>query len=283
METNTRPGYLIFATLLLSIAPSSAVFGQSDTHPLLTSQFTVDGGLFFPQSDFEFEVAGSFDTGLAEPIDFEKVYGSSIDDKIASIDFTWRFSNDWSLWGQYMKFDDRVASAVLNEDVQWGDVTFGAGTGIAAGLENSVTRVFFGRNFAKSAQSELGVGFGAHIIQVNTFIEGAAIINGNPVGSRRETARTSGALPNLGGWYTHALSPKLAIRTRIDWLGADIGKYNGHILNLSLGVNYQMFEHLGVGLNYNWLEVDVEVDDGPWRGELLSRSSGLFAHVTAYW
>ena len=276
--------YLIFAAfLLLSIAPSSAVFGQSDAHPLLSSQFTVDGGLFFPQSDFEFEVAGSFDTGLAEPIDFEKAYNSSIDDNIASLEFAWRFSNDWSLWGQYMKFDDRVASAVLNEDVQWGDVTFGAGTGIAAGLENSITRVFFGKTLVNSAQSELGVGLGAHIIQVNTFIEGAAIINGNPVGSRRETARTSGALPNLGGWYTHAMSPKLAIRTRIDWLGADIGKFEGHVLNLSLGLNYRVFEHFGVGINYNWLEVDVEVDDAPWRGELLSRSSGLFAYVSAYW
>ena len=218
MDTNTRPNVLRFgATLLLTIAPSSAVFGQSEVHPLLSSQFTVDAGVFFPQSDFEFEVAGSFDTGLAKPIDFEKVYDSSIDDKIASIDFTWRFSNDWSLWGQYMKFDDRVASAVLDEDVQWGDVTFGAGTGIAAGLENSITRVFFGKTLVNSVQSELGVGFGAHIIQVNTFIEGAAIINGNPVGSRRETARTSGALPNLGG----VVHPRIV---------AEIGDQNAHRL-----------------------------------------------------
>jgi len=280
---NNKYRLAVAAALTLFLVPFTACFAQADSHPWLSSKFTVDAGVFFPDSDFELTVEGSIPIEGEDPIDFGRTFGSSADSKAGSLQFTWRFGEKWSLWGQYIEFEDSVASAVLEEDVIWGDYTFGAGTGVAAGSGNAVTRVYFGRHFRGTDHSEFGIGFGVHILDIDAFIAGNAIVNGVPNGFSQVVAKTSGLLPDIGAWYIHAFSPRWAVKTRLDWLGADIGKYDGYILNFALGVNFQMFEHVGVGLNYNWLELDARVNDDPWRGEVLSNSKGLFAYVSAYW
>lgn len=282
MSRQSRPPKEFFLILTL-LVPLGPCWAQSEPHPLLSSSFSVDAGMFFPQSDFALTVGASVDIGSVGSIDFEKTFDTTVNEDIASLQFTWRFGEKWSLWGQYIDFDDSVAAAVLEEDVVWGDVTFGAGTGVAAGMGTTITRVYFGRDFLQRDDKEFGLGFGAHIIDIEAFIAGQAIINGVPVGARKETAKTSGILPNIGAWYIHELSPRWAFKTRLDWLGAKVGKYDGQFVNFALGVNFQVFKHVGVGLNYNWIEADLEVDDPPWRGEVLSRAEGLFAYVSAYW
>jgi len=255
---------------------------SSDAHPYLTNGFRVDAGMFFPDSDFEITVKGSVDLQPLDLIDFDASLQSDISESIGALQFSWRFSDKWSLWGQYLEWNDR-STAVLTEDVVWGDITFGAGTGVGAGLDTTITRVFFGRSFRKDNRHEFGVGFGGHILNISAFIEGNAIINGVPDGFRTEVVNTNGVLPNLGAWYIHSWSQRWAFVSRLDWLGADIDKYDGHIINASLGVNYSFGKHFGIGLNYSFLELDVNVDDTNWQGSLTSTSQGAFAYLSGYW
>jgi len=261
---------------------SSVSQSESGAHPFLDSPFVIDAGMFFPESDFRVTVKGTIDLDPFDPIDFEETLGSDIDEEIGAIQFTWRFGEKWSLSAQYMSFEDRT-SAVLTEDVEWGDITFGAGTGVGAGLDTTITRLFFGRQFRHDDRQEFGIGVGAHLLDMSAFIEGDAVINGVPDGFRTEVVETNGLLPNLGAWYIYSFSPRWAFKTRLDWLGADIGKYSGQIINAALGINFRVFKHVGIGLNYNWLELDVEVDDDPWQGELVTRSRGFFVYLSAYW
>jgi hypothetical protein len=239
-------------------------------------------GVFVPQSTFEIGVNGSIDPGFTAPIDFEEQFRSDVDEEIAAIQFNWRFGEKWSLRAQYMEWNDR-ASAVLADDVEWGDITFGAGTGVGAGMDMSVTRLFFGRQFSVSDTHEFGLGLGGHVLDISAFIEGNAIVNGVPDGFRTELVSTDGLVPNIGGWYMYSFSPRWAFTSRLDWLGADIGDYDGYIINASAGLNFKISKHFGVGLNYNLLELDFGISDPSWNGELNSRSHGFFAYLGAYW
>ena len=270
------------AVVLLAVAPLVAWAQSQDVHPLLDGTFNVDVGMFFPESTFEISVEGTIDPAPFEPIDFEGALGSDIDEQLGAVEFFWRFGDKWSLRAQYMAFEDR-SSAALQEDVEWGDITFGAGTGIGAGLDTTITRLFLGRSFSKNDRREFGLGFGGHVLDISAFIEGNAIINGVPDGFRTDRVETSGVVPNLGAWYMHSFSSRWALTSRLDWLGADIGKYDGQIINFSIGTNFRLFKHVGIGLNYNWLEIDFGVDDDDWKGDLETRSHGLFAYVSAYW
>jgi len=268
--------------MLVFAAATANAQSSSDAHPILSSKLSVDVGLFMPHGTFEIGVAGTIDPLIIEPIDFEKVFRSDVDEGIASIQFNWRFGEKWSLQGQYVEWSDR-SSSVLANDVEWGDITFGAGTGVGSGLDMSVTRLFFGRKLSVSDKHEFGLGLGGHVLDISAFIEGNAIVNGVADGFHTEVVSTSGIVPNIGGWYVYSFSERWAFTTRLDWLGADIGDYDGHIINASAGVNLSIAKHFGVGLDYNLLELDFGISDPNWRGELTSQSHGFYAYLTAHW
>jgi len=50
----------------------------------------------------------------------------------------------------------------------------------------------------------------------------------------------------------------------------------------SFGLNYKIFEHAALGLNYNYFELDVTVDKSDWRGNVETTYDGLYAYVSVF-
>lgn len=53
--------------------------------------------------------------------------------------------------------------------------------------------------------------------------------------------------------------------------------------SFSIGVNFAMTRHLGIGLAYNYFEVDVGIQDKNWRGDADISVNGPFVYLTASW
>jgi len=183
--------------------------------------------------------------------------------------------------GQYFKSTDS-SRAVLEEDIEWGDVVFGAGSFAAVGSEFSLTRIFFGRQLDTSRSHDIGIGGGFHWLEIGAFIEGEILVNGTPSGARR-SVREGAPLPNIGAWYKYSISPRWALRTRFDLLSANIGDYEGLMVNVGLGLNYQAFEHVGIGLSYNYFELDVKINKSGWRGNIETTYDGLYVYASFYY
>jgi hypothetical protein len=136
----------------------------------------------------------------------------------------------------------------------------------------------------KSDAQEFGLGAGFHWIDIDAFIEGTVIIvGGGGTTARREVVDTEGPLPNIGVWYKYSITPRWAVRGRLDWLNVDVGRYDGSLTNFSIGLNYQVVEHVGIGLNYNNFELDVKIDKTDWRGRISTSYEGLYAYLSIYW
>jgi hypothetical protein len=118
---------------------------------------------------------------------------------------------------------------------------------------------------------------------VSAFIEGDVILGGGGTAFRKETVGESGPLPNLGVWYRYSPSPRWALRSRLDWLEASVGNYDGTIINASFGLNYQASDHFGIGLDYSRVELDVDVSKSAWQGGTKITYRGLYASVSFYW
>ena len=69
----------------------------------------------------------------------------------------------------------------------------------------------------------------------------------------------------------------------LDWLSASVGDYSGGILNSSVGVNFQLLKHLGVGLSYQYFRLDVDVDSNDWKGAAEINYRGPFLSLTTNW
>ena len=103
-----------FAALLAMAICGNA---RAETHPLLTSKFTVQGGTFLPRIDFRAGVDAS--ASLENPdFDLEGQLGVSNKDTLISGNFDWRFTPKWSAHLQYFEVG-RCGTAVLQEDVDY--------------------------------------------------------------------------------------------------------------------------------------------------------------------
>lgn len=251
-----------------------------DVHPYLENGFSLDVGIFYPDRQVDLRVNSSL-AGINDEIDFDESLRLKRTDETFSAQLSWRFRDNWSVIGQYFRSSDG-RGAVLEEDIEWGSVVFGAGSFAAIGHDFSLTRMFLGRQLDTSKRHELGIGAGIHWLHIGAFIEGQILINGTPASARRAVSEEA-PLPNIGVWYNYSISPRWALRSRFDLLSADVGDYGGVMINVAFGVNFQAFEHVGFGLNYNYFKLDIDVNKSNWRGNIDTTYDGIYLYASLYY
>jgi hypothetical protein len=282
----TRMMICIVAVILTGLGSGIANADESDSsgkyHPFMTDTFNLGLGFFRPSKDVNFRIDGT----PGEPIDISEDIEMSDTESTGSLNFRWRYTKNWSLWGQYWSTKSSE-TATLTNDVTLGDppVTINAGATVKAGVESSILRVFFGRSFSSSPQSEWGLGAGLHWMELTASLQLKADVT-PPSDINIDESRTVGGgvpLPNFGAWYMYSWSPKWVALGRIDWLSVDVGEYSGALHNFSAGVNYQMSKHFGIGLAVNAFNLRAEVNRDGFSGEIESNQVGPRINLTANW
>jgi hypothetical protein len=272
---------IAFALLLAVALHTPALLAQAEDsgHPLLNDTFTASIGAFILDKDVSIRVDGSDPN---EGIEFGDVWGLSSDETSFAATFRWRFGEKWSLWGQYFDSSDS-ATAVLEEDISWGDDTLEAGSNVTAGVDLSVARIFAGRIFSSGPFHEFGLGLGLHWMEAGAFVEGEIRTNNGDTGVDLRSVSADVPLPNIGGWYRYAFNSKWSASARVDWLDASIGDYSGGLVNASADLQYQAFKHVGFSLAYQYFRLNIDVEKDSWRGGAKLEYSGPFLAVTANW
>jgi len=205
--------------------------------------------------------------GPGDMISFQGDLQDTRSDEVFSLNFGWQFGEKWQLGAQYFK-SKGSRKAVLEKDIEWKDLVIGEGSSISAGQEFTLTRVFFARDFATKDRHKFGVGAGFHWLELGASISGNINDGSGGAGAfRTESVSASVPLPNFGAWYVYSISPDWALRTRLDWLSASVGDYDGRLINASLGVDYRVFRNAGVGLSCRW----------------DSTYQGLYAYLSLSW
>ncbi len=273
---------LLMLGLIVLVAPVLSHANETaDIHPYFRKRFFASLGVFFPDRKLEFALDASV-PGNESIVDFSEQFGLDGTDETGALELGWRFREHWLFRAQFFTVDS-ATTAVLQQDVPWGDLIFNSGTSVVAGSDVSISRFFLGRHFRHNDVSEIGFGLGFHILDLEAFIRGNATIDGSDAGFRDGTVSESAPLPNLGAWYVHTMSPDWAFNLRVDWLSASVGDIDGRILNVAAGLNYAPTEHFGVGVSYNLFELDVTINDPGWRGRAINRFNGAYIYVIAYW
>lgn len=272
--------YLLIGVGLMLLASPPVTAQEVDPHhPFLSDRFQLGFGVFSRNQGFKIGANGIVPE---EEIDFDEAIGVDEDDASGAFIFRWNFGEKWSLWSQGWRVNS-TGGQVLTEDTDWENVTFHEGTFVRGGVENTVVRLFFGREFSTGPRHEFGLGVGFHWLDIGVYLEGEAWINNQPIGFHRGDVSAEAPLPNIGGWYYFSPSKRWLIEARLDWLDASVGDYSGGILNSSVGVNFQLFKHLGLGLSYQYFRLNVDVDSDDWNGAAELNYRGPFLSLTTNW
>jgi hypothetical protein len=270
---------IVFSAISLAVPGEALADHPVDLHPLLVRGGSIDVGVFYPDRNLNLRVNGTL-AGTNDEIDFNEDLRLKEADEIFAAEIAWKFNENWSSMVQFFRSSNSTR-VTLGKDIEWGDIVFGADTGVTTGSDFSLTRLFVGRHLDAGRSFDIGIGGGIHLLDISAFIEGTIVVTGSPLTARATTGAVA-PLPNLGAWYKHSLSPRWALKARLDLLSANVGEYDGQLINASIGLNYRIFEHIGAGFSYNYFELDVTVDKSDWRGNIETVYDGFYAYVSVF-
>ena len=259
----------LFTFLLICCVLTSYAQTTGDKNPILTDNFIIEPGLFFPSENVDLSVQGSteFEMEDIEDIDFDETLGLSGVQTTFNLHFKWRFSksNLWYLSGEYFRLSTKE-SVTLEEEIEWEGVVYPVGGEANLGYNLSLYRVFFGRVISRGLKHELGAGLGIHGLNTKGFIEGEAFIDDQEAGFERSEASVFLPLPNIGASYTWAPTVKWAFMARVDWFGIKIDNISGGLWNVSPVVTYLFTRNIGVSASYQFINFSADVDQDTWNG-----------------
>ena len=266
----------------LALSASSGTAMAQDYHPTLSDNFTVSLGWMRSSNSFKLE------SDLGDDIGDEIDFGDSLDVSDHSTFFNgqlkWKLGSQrkWSVAAQYFS-NNAKGSAELTKDIEWDGLTWRKGSFVDSGVKLSVSRLFFGYSFIKNERNDFGFGAGIHNLKIKAFIEGEVKIDDETTGYQEGDIDESQILPNIGGWYSFSPAKKWLLHARVDWIGASIGDYDGHMWNTNIGVNWQAFDHIGFDLSWQYFNLNVDVDSDDWTGGADMTYSGPVIAITGNW
>ena len=267
--------FLVSVTAGVASAQESGSSGKY--HPFLSDNFNIGLGVYRPSLKRRLGADPNDGGSAGESLD------ASDSQTTGLLNFRWRFTKNWSFQGTSWNTGSE-SEQTLTENFEFQGQEFQVGSNVRSGLDTSITRLFWGRSFFRRPSTDWGVGLGLHSLNIDAFVEGQILAIPGPVLEfRRESASASVPLPNLGIWYMHSWSPKWVVTTRLDWLDVTFEEFSGSMYDLSVGVNYQMSDHFGIGLAVNAFRLDVGVDSTEWTGELVYEQIGPLLNLTWNW
>jgi hypothetical protein len=280
--------YILFISAILLTSLSAGVASAQDSdssrkyHPFLTGNFQIGLGVYGPSKTTKLGA----DAGSGG----ESLVGEN-DQSTGMLNFRWRFTKNWHFQTTYWNTESTSRQTLAKD---WESPfppkdppTFKAGSFIGMGVDTTIARLFWGRSFSRKLNHDWGVGVGLHWLEIDAFVEGHVDVTGGSSGGgtefRHESTSASVPLPNLGIWYLYSWSPNWVLTSRLDWLEITIDEYSGSMYDVSVGINYHMSDHFGLGFALNGFLLDVELDSPEWKGKLENEQFGPRLAVTWNW
>jgi hypothetical protein len=262
-------------------------FSQEEVkkHPILTDKFVFVGGVFFPDKSLRFSLNGKL---IGDKIEFGKSFDIINYQSTMDLGFQWRFAKKWKLEADFFNINN-VANASLDEPLEWGDYKFDASAEFGARI--GVLRSIVGRTLSQGPKHEFGVGLGVHGMLIELYLEGEASLidddddddDGISTDFQTVSTKATTPLPNIGIWYYWTPTSRWALTADIDWMYIAFGNYKGGLWDVKGGVQFQVIKFFGVGVNYKYFELDLEVnqggDIGDWRGNAKVTFNGPMVMV----
>jgi hypothetical protein len=237
-------------------------------NPALTDRFSLSAGGFAARMNTDARLDSSL--GVGASIDFEEALGLEEEMLVPFARSLIRLDQRWRVELEYFQVE-RDASETLEVEIQWGDQVFPVDTGLDAFYDVSVLRLSVGYAFFRRRDKELGLALGVHGAWIEAGLEDAA---GNG-----DEGRLLAPLPVVSLYGGVALTDTWSVALRVDAFSLDYEEYSGQVLSNGIDLVYQPFRHVGLGVGYRDLLVDLELQDEDFPGKVESDFRGPVAFV----
>ena len=264
---------------ILFVAPVAA----EERHNAIDSKYFVSLTDFFASRVFEAKANGSVTPAVpVQYVDFESDLNLADSPEMFVAEFRWQFGQKWNLGLQYFS-STRSGRKVLEETIEWNDLVYEVGVDVFAKTEIDITRIVLSRIFIQSDGHDLRLAAGLHWLDVGAELRGEATLDDDSTAFTTSRNSVSLPIPNIGAAYQYSPSAKWLFGLRADWFSATVGDYSGGIWNVMANANYQIGEKFGLGVGYQFFQLDGALKEEKWRGDLRVQFDGPFIQITGFW
>jgi len=262
-----------------SILSGTAVAAGSAINPVLDDKYTLNLGATWMKAD------GSFSSTInGQPTDKITTGDLGVDDYEANFFFgaRWRFADRWRLSFNYFGLNTDGNVQKDFDELDFGDIDASGFLAVDTTFDTDFYVAQIGYSLLKNDRYELGIGGGAHVVRFDTELKVSGGIN-NAAGSvQTEVVDYTVPLPNIVGFGTYAITPKLSLKGSVGWFGLTYNDYSGDLLALTANLEYRLTDHVGIGVGYNYVDMNLTIDktrkdkyDLTYTGPVLYLSAGF--------
>lgn len=229
----------------------------------------LGGGVFLPSFDTKLRVDNKA-LGAGTTVNLEDDLGFSSDETTFWVGGNWRFAAKHRLFAGYFQFD-RDASATAKTDITIGDEIFPVGASLDSKFKFQVLPINYAYSFLKREKFELAGTIGLNWSWVDFEVSGSGSLSDQDLNAS-VSADAGVPLPLIGLLFNYHFTPKWSAGLQGEIfalnIDADTFGFSGTFINFRASTEYWFFNNVGLGAAINWFSLDVDVDDGDWRGKL---------------
>ena len=243
----------------------------------LDDRFWAEASLFWSSVDSEIRLDNLTTANPGTDIDMESDLELDDSETLPAFTVGARLGSGFSLSAEYFAID-RSSTRTLERDITINDVVYPASAVVDSSFKSDVYRVWVGWAFARGDNYEFGASLGLHATDFAFAIEGEGSVNGAPFSTEIRRADVLAPLPTIGLFGSWEIVNDLTLNARIDFMSLGIGDYDGRLFNAQANLTYRIFDNIGVGVGYRYVDyrLDVEKDDWVGRAEYAFNGPQVF-------
>jgi len=233
---------------------------QHEYEPLFDKfNFQVEGSWVNISSEIRLD---SPTLGEGTTLNFED-FGLAADKTIPTLAFQWQISKRHRVGVRWQNID-RSSSAIVDDDIQWGDEIIPVDATL--NLDFNVTQFFVDYAYYPWVKERWAAGFGLGFrwMDLKTTL---AWESAGAAGEGTSEAKGAGPLPYLYFEYRRLLSDHWRFMTGLGWLSVKVGDIDGTQWVGHAGIEYLAGKRWSFGAAFNLATIDVdwagiELEDG---------------------
>lgn len=148
-------------------------------------------------------------------------------------------------------------SASLTNTINILGFSIPVGASLQSEIDMETFKFNYTYNFFQAENYEFGPSIGVHLLDINTRFQPSTFVG--PV-SRGTTLSDGITLPApvIGLRGAYAFTDNLLIRGSFDYTNLEIDTWDAELYDVLVALEYNIFEHFGVGVGYNYINIDVK-------------------------
>jgi opacity protein-like surface antigen len=235
---------VLAAAIILS--PFMAAVAQ----PVDEDKYSLSLGLFVTDrnSDTQIDASGG---SVGTVVDLEDDLGLDSSDSVFRVDGYIRFGEKHRF--DFSVFDlSRTSSTMIQKDFEWNGTMFAIDTVVDSTFDLSIYKAAYTWAFLRRDSGYLGLTAGLYVADFGNTISAPNI-------GERETAEVTAPLPVFGLRGEYDFSERWSFRASGEFFVFEYEDFDGSLYDIYAGVDFQVMDHMAVGIGINSVKMDIGV------------------------